>query len=78
MLLCAAAKTFSRTLVNQQASTGGNRRLIIHGLSGRGVAPMIDTLLWYTGLAAWILIAIGGLLLFVADAHDRSVRRRNT
>jgi hypothetical protein len=41
------------------------------------VAFMIDALFWYTGLTAWILIALGSLSLLVAEAHDRSVLKRD-
>jgi hypothetical protein len=32
---------------------------------------MIDALFWYTGLAAWVLIALGCLSLLAAEVHDR-------
>jgi len=38
---------------------------------------MIDTLFWYTGLAAWFLIIFGVVSTFVIDVHDRSVIRRS-
>lgn len=41
------------------------------------VAFMIDALFWYTGLTAWILIALGALSLLAAEAHDRSVLKRD-
>jgi hypothetical protein len=34
---------------------------------------MIDTLFWYTGLVAWILIVLGVVSGVVIEAHDRSV-----
>jgi hypothetical protein len=37
---------------------------------------MMDALFWYTGLAAWVLIAVAGILMLAADANDRSVQRR--
>jgi hypothetical protein len=37
---------------------------------------MIDAFLWYTGLAAWVLIALGCLSLLAAALHDRSVQNR--
>ena len=37
---------------------------------------MIDALFWYTGLAAWIIIAFGVVSTLVVEAHDRSVSRR--
>jgi hypothetical protein len=37
---------------------------------------MIDALFWYTGLAAWIVIAFGVVSTLVIEAHDRSVLRR--
>jgi hypothetical protein len=41
-----------------------------------GVAFMIDALFWYTGLATWVLIALGCLSLLAAEVHDRSVQNR--
>jgi hypothetical protein len=38
---------------------------------------MIDTVFWYTGLAAWVLIAFDLVLTLVVDARDRSVMRRS-
>ena len=37
---------------------------------------MIDALFWYTGLAAWIIVAFGVVSTLVIEAHDRSVLRR--
>jgi hypothetical protein len=37
---------------------------------------MIDALFWYTGLAAWTIIAFGVVSTLVVEAHDRSVLRR--
>jgi hypothetical protein len=37
---------------------------------------MIDALFWYTGLAAWIIIAFSVVSTLVVGAHDRSVLRR--
>ena len=37
---------------------------------------MIDALFWYTGLAAWVLIAMGCISLLAAEVHDRSVLSR--
>jgi hypothetical protein len=37
---------------------------------------MIDALFWYTGLAAWIIIAFGVVSTLIVEAHDRSVLRR--
>jgi hypothetical protein len=39
---------------------------------------MLDALFWYTGLAAWVLIALGCLSLLAAEVHDRSVLSRGT
>jgi hypothetical protein len=36
---------------------------------------MIDTLFWYSGVAAWVLIVVAGVLLLAAEINDRSVRR---
>ena len=40
-------------------------------------ARMIDAFFWYTGLVFWISIAAGTTCLLIADARDRSVRRRH-
>jgi hypothetical protein len=45
------------------------------GLYKRGVSLMIDTLFWYSGVAAWVLIVVAGVLLLAAEINDRSVRR---
>jgi hypothetical protein len=37
---------------------------------------MFDTLFWYTGLVAWILIVFGVTSTLIVEAHDRSVMRR--
>jgi hypothetical protein len=37
---------------------------------------MIHAFFWYTGLAAWVLIALGCLSLLAAEVHDRSVLNR--
>jgi len=37
---------------------------------------VIDTLFWWTGLVAWVLVVFGMVLTLMVDAHDRSVRRR--
>ena len=37
---------------------------------------MIDAFFWYTGLAFWLLVAVGAVTLLAADASDRSVRHR--
>jgi hypothetical protein len=37
---------------------------------------MIDALFWYTGLAAWMLIAFACVSMLAAEVHDRSVARR--
>jgi hypothetical protein len=37
---------------------------------------MMDALFWYTGLAAWVLIAAAGISMLAADANNRSVQRR--
>jgi hypothetical protein len=37
---------------------------------------MMDAFLWYTGLAAWGLIALGCLSLLAAAVHDRWVLSR--
>ena len=42
----------------------------------RGGAIMIDALFWYTGLTAWVLIAVAGISVLAADANDRSVQGR--
>jgi hypothetical protein len=39
---------------------------------------MIDALFWYTGFAAWVLIALGCLSLLAAEVHDRLVLSRRT
>ena len=36
---------------------------------------MIDTLIWYSGLAAWTLIVLACVLLLAAEINDRSVRQ---
>jgi hypothetical protein len=37
---------------------------------------MIDTLFWYSGVAAWVLIVLACVLLLAAMINDRwSVRR---
>jgi hypothetical protein len=38
---------------------------------------MIDTLFWYTGLVAWMLIVFGVVSTLVIEAHDRSIMRRD-
>jgi len=40
-------------------------------------ARMIEAFFWYTGLLFWIAIAAGTTCLLIADASDRSVRRRH-
>ena len=37
---------------------------------------MLDAVFWYTGLAAWILIAFACASILAIDARDRSVIRR--
>jgi hypothetical protein len=37
---------------------------------------MIDALIWYTGLAAWVLIGVACVSMLAAKANDRSVARR--
>jgi hypothetical protein len=37
---------------------------------------MIDALIWYTGLAAWMLIVLACVSMLAAKANDRSVARR--
>jgi hypothetical protein len=37
---------------------------------------MIDTLIWYTGLAAWVLIALACVSILAAEVNDRSIARR--
>jgi hypothetical protein len=37
---------------------------------------MLDSLFWYTGLAAWVLIVFDVVLMLAIDARDRSVMRR--
>lgn len=37
---------------------------------------MIDALIWYTGLAAWVLIALACVSMLAAEINDRSTRRR--
>jgi hypothetical protein len=37
---------------------------------------MIDALIWYTGLAAWVLIVLAFVLMLAAEINDRSVARR--
>jgi hypothetical protein len=37
---------------------------------------MMDAFLWYTGLAAWVVLASACLSLLVAEVHDRSVQNR--
>ena len=45
------------------------------GVKG-GVAFMIDALIWYTGLAAWVLIVLAFVSMLAAEINDRSVARR--
>ena len=35
---------------------------------------MIDTLFWYSGVAAWVLIVLACVLLLTAEINDRFVR----
>lgn len=37
---------------------------------------MIDALIWYTGLAAWVLIVLACVSILAAEINDRSMRRR--
>jgi hypothetical protein len=37
---------------------------------------MIDTFFWYTGLAAWAVIALACVSILAAELNDRSVSRR--
>jgi hypothetical protein len=37
---------------------------------------MVDAFFWYTGLAFWILVAVGAITLLAADASDRNFRHR--
>jgi hypothetical protein len=37
---------------------------------------MIDALIWYTGLAAWVLIVLACVSMLAAEVNDRSVARR--
>jgi hypothetical protein len=37
---------------------------------------MIDTLFWYTGLVAWVLIVLACVSGLAAEVNDRSVARR--
>ncbi len=37
---------------------------------------MIDPLIWYTGLAAWVLIVLACVSVLTAEVNDRSVARR--
>jgi hypothetical protein len=37
---------------------------------------MIHTLLWFTGVVTWCLIALAGATWLGADIHDRFVIRR--
>jgi hypothetical protein len=37
---------------------------------------MIDALIWYTGLAAWVLIVLACVSMLAAEVSDRSVARR--
>jgi hypothetical protein len=37
---------------------------------------MFDTLFWYTGLAAWVLMMFGVVSILLVEAHDRSVMKR--
>jgi hypothetical protein len=36
---------------------------------------MIDTLFWYSGVAAWVLIVLACVLLLAAEIRDKAVRR---
>jgi hypothetical protein len=38
---------------------------------------MIDALFWWSGLALWAGVGIGGLTLALIDAHDQSILRRS-
>lgn len=37
---------------------------------------MLDTLFWYTGIAAWIFVFFACITMIAAEVHDRSVQRR--
>jgi len=37
---------------------------------------MIDALIWYTGLVAWVLIVLACVSMLAAEVNDRSVARR--
>jgi hypothetical protein len=37
---------------------------------------MLNAFFWYTGFVFWILVATGATCFVVAEASDRSVRRR--
>jgi hypothetical protein len=36
---------------------------------------MMDALFWYSGVAAWLLIALAGVLMLAAEVNDRARRR---
>jgi hypothetical protein len=36
---------------------------------------MIDALFWYSGVAAWVLIALACVLMLAAEVNDRARRR---
>jgi hypothetical protein len=37
---------------------------------------MFDTLFWYTGVAAWVLMMFGVVSVLLVESHDRSVMKR--
>ena len=36
---------------------------------------MMDALFWYTGVAAWMIIALAGASIVAAELNDRARRR---
>jgi hypothetical protein len=37
---------------------------------------MLHAFFWYTGLAFWIVVSLGGLAFLAVDANDRHIRHR--